>query len=130
MTTGSEPLQFTSLVFWNYNKSPEDASRGVKRVNIFADGKKLSPPGGFLIRKAPGFCWYDFGHEIHPMQETKCFVSGDESIALAWINNMENPVEAQKAISCSEARDDHNNMVKQVCLLHCCGLSKVCGQIS
>lgn len=77
----------------------------------------MSPPGGFLIRKAPGFAWYDFGHEIHPVHESKLLVNGYDSTALAWINNMDNPTGAQKALSCSRDRGDHNTMVKQVGML-------------
>ncbi|NXE06898.1 K0556 protein, partial [Lophotis ruficrista] len=52
------------LRFWNYNKSPEDTFRGAKVVHVLLDGHSISPPDGFLIRKGPGNCHFDFAQEI------------------------------------------------------------------
>ncbi|XP_029802522.1 protein KIAA0556 homolog isoform X1 [Suricata suricatta] len=52
------------LRFWNYNKSPEDTYRGAKMVHVSLDGLCVSPPEGFLIRKGPGNCHFDFAQEI------------------------------------------------------------------
>ncbi|KFQ70940.1 Uncharacterized protein KIAA0556, partial [Phaethon lepturus] len=52
------------LRFWNYNKSPEDTFRGAKVVHVSLDGHSISPPEGFLIRKGPGNCHFDFTQEI------------------------------------------------------------------
>ncbi|KAM5151842.1 katanin-interacting protein [Mantella aurantiaca] len=52
------------LRFWNYNKSPEDTYRGAKIVHVTLDGCSISPPQGFLIRKGPGNCHFDFAQEI------------------------------------------------------------------
>ncbi|XP_009672946.2 katanin-interacting protein isoform X1 [Struthio camelus] len=52
------------LRFWNYNKSPEDTYRGAKVVHVSLDGCSISPPEGFLIRKGPGNCHFDFAQEI------------------------------------------------------------------
>ncbi|XP_063790297.1 katanin-interacting protein isoform X2 [Pseudophryne corroboree] len=52
------------LRFWNYNKSPEDTYRGAKIVHVTLDGICISPPEGFLIRKGPGNCHFDFAQEI------------------------------------------------------------------
>ncbi|XP_053550444.1 katanin-interacting protein [Bombina bombina] len=52
------------LRIWNYNKSPEDTYRGAKTVHVSLDGHCISPPGGFLIRKGPGNCHFDFAQEI------------------------------------------------------------------
>ncbi|XP_072275002.1 katanin-interacting protein [Pyxicephalus adspersus] len=52
------------LRFWNYNKSPEDTYRGAKIVHVTVDGCCISPPPGFLIRKGPGNCHFDFAQEI------------------------------------------------------------------
>ncbi|XP_006896692.1 PREDICTED: uncharacterized protein KIAA0556 homolog [Elephantulus edwardii] len=52
------------LRFWNYNKSPEDTYRGAKIVHVSLDGLSVSPPEGFLIRKGPGSCHFDFAQEI------------------------------------------------------------------
>ncbi|KAM8934183.1 katanin-interacting protein [Pelodytes ibericus] len=52
------------LRFWNYNKSSEDTYRGAKIVHVTLDGCCISPPEGFLIRKGPGNCHFDFAQEI------------------------------------------------------------------
>ncbi|XP_048408317.2 katanin-interacting protein isoform X2 [Stegostoma tigrinum] len=52
------------LRFWNYNKSPEDTYRGAKVVHVTLDGYSISPPEGFLLRKGPGVCHFDFAQEI------------------------------------------------------------------
>ncbi|NXH27406.1 K0556 protein, partial [Myiagra hebetior] len=52
------------LRFWNYNKSPEDTYRGAKVVHVMLDGHSISPLQGFLIRKGPGNCHFDFAQEI------------------------------------------------------------------
>ncbi|XP_051789759.1 katanin-interacting protein [Erpetoichthys calabaricus] len=58
------PETIAGLRFWNYNKSPEDTYRGVKIVHVSLDGVGISPPEGFLIRKGPGNCHFDFAQEI------------------------------------------------------------------
>ncbi|NXH79861.1 K0556 protein, partial [Edolisoma coerulescens] len=52
------------LRFWNYNKSSEDTYRGAKVVHVVLDGHSISPLEGFLIRKGPGNCHFDFAQEI------------------------------------------------------------------
>ncbi|XP_062999166.1 katanin-interacting protein [Elgaria multicarinata webbii] len=52
------------LRIWNYNKSPEDTYRGAKVAQVWLDGCCISPPGGFLVRKGPGNCHFDFAQEI------------------------------------------------------------------
>ncbi|XP_040923070.1 katanin-interacting protein isoform X1 [Toxotes jaculatrix] len=52
------------LRIWNYNKSPEDSYRGVKVIHVFVDNVAISPTEGFLIRKGPGNCHFDFAQEI------------------------------------------------------------------
>lgn len=66
------------LRIWNYNKSPEDSYRGVKLIHVFMDDVAISPSEGFLIRKGPGNCHFDFAQEIlfidflQTPTETKC----------------------------------------------------------
>ena len=36
----------------------------VKTVHVTLDGRSVSPPDGFLIRKGPGNCFFDFAQEI------------------------------------------------------------------
>uniref|UniRef100_A0A3B5KYT8 KATNIP domain-containing protein n=1 Tax=Xiphophorus couchianus TaxID=32473 RepID=A0A3B5KYT8_9TELE len=52
------------LRVWNYNKSSEDSYRGVKVLHLFLDEVAISPPDGFLVRKGPGNCHFDFAQEI------------------------------------------------------------------
>ncbi|KAL7691818.1 putative protein KIAA0556 [Plasmopara halstedii] len=53
---------FFGLRVWNYNKSLEDTYRGVKQVIVTIDGVLVSPKKtGYLLRKAPGVCDFDFG---------------------------------------------------------------------
>lgn len=80
------------LRIWNYNKSPEDSYRGVRRIflpslttidvkqmlhvenspsvfqvkviHVLMDDVAISPSEGFLIRKGPGNCHFDFAQEI------------------------------------------------------------------
>ncbi|XP_058891524.1 katanin-interacting protein-like isoform X2 [Acipenser ruthenus] len=59
-----KPETIAGLRFWNYNKSPEDTYRGLKLVHVTLDGFCISPPEGFLIRKGPGNCHFDYAQEI------------------------------------------------------------------
>ncbi|XP_061823519.1 katanin-interacting protein isoform X2 [Nerophis lumbriciformis] len=52
------------LRIWNYNKSPEDSYRGVKVIHVIMDDVVISPAEGFLIRKGPGNCHFDFAQEV------------------------------------------------------------------
>lgn len=36
----------------------------VKLIHVFLDDAAISPPEGFLIRKGPGNCHFDFAQEI------------------------------------------------------------------
>lgn len=62
--TFSEVQCIAGLRIWNYNKSPEDSYRGVKLIHVFLDDAAISPSEGFLIRKGPGNCHFDFAQEI------------------------------------------------------------------
>ncbi|XP_039990940.1 katanin-interacting protein isoform X1 [Xiphias gladius] len=63
-TTFNTAQTIAGLRIWNYNKSPEDSYRGVKVIHVFMDGVAISPAEGFLIRKGPGNCHFDFAQEI------------------------------------------------------------------
>ncbi|XP_051927947.1 katanin-interacting protein isoform X2 [Hippocampus zosterae] len=52
------------LRIWNYNKSAEDSYSGVKVIHVIMDDVAVSPVEGFLIRKGPGNCHFDFAQEI------------------------------------------------------------------
>ena len=113
------------LRVWNYNKSLEDTSRGIKAVQLFLDGKPLSPPGGHLIAKAPGHDAYDFGQFIplHPglleggsgspeSRGASIYSAGME--ASAWMGAMADPVAAMRIWSAARRGKSHCGMVRQV----------------
>ncbi|XP_049336022.1 katanin-interacting protein isoform X2 [Astyanax mexicanus] len=60
----SQSQTIAGLRIWNYNKSPEDSYRGLQTLRVCVDGVCISPPDGFLIRKGPGNCHFDFAQEI------------------------------------------------------------------
>ncbi|KAM9336090.1 katanin-interacting protein [Symphorus nematophorus] len=62
--TFNKTQTIAGLRIWNYNKSPEDSYRGVKVIHVFMDDAAISPSEGFLIRKGPGNCHFDFAQEI------------------------------------------------------------------
>ncbi|KAM4632551.1 katanin-interacting protein [Discoglossus pictus] len=64
MINFAKTVNIAGLRFWNYNKSPEDTYRGAKIVHVTFDGQCISPSEGFLIRKGPGNCHFDFAQEI------------------------------------------------------------------
>ncbi|KAL4239443.1 hypothetical protein ACF0H5_000258 [Mactra antiquata] len=63
-------IEFPQKVFlaglriWNYNKSKEDTYRGARILHVSIDEKLVSPPDGFLVRKGPGTCHFDYAQEI------------------------------------------------------------------
>ncbi|XP_030256065.1 protein KIAA0556 isoform X2 [Sparus aurata] len=62
--TFNKAQTIAGLRIWNYNKSPEDSYRGVKLIHVFVDDVAISPSEGFLIRKGPGNCHFDFAQEL------------------------------------------------------------------
>ncbi|KAL2635160.1 hypothetical protein R1flu_006639 [Riccia fluitans] len=64
------PLPVAALKIWNYNKNLDDTCRGVKCLKLFLDEREVSPPGGYLVRKAPGNDKFDFGHVL-PLSRPK-----------------------------------------------------------
>ncbi|XP_072167978.1 katanin-interacting protein-like [Diadema setosum] len=63
-------VQMTGLRVWNYNKSQEDTYRGAKIVHVWLDGQQVSPSEGFLIRKGPGNCFFDFAQDLSFASQT------------------------------------------------------------
>jgi protein JBTS26 len=56
----NEGIKISQINFYNYNKSFEDLSRGVKRLTIKLDGKLLTPQRGITLRKGPGHAAFAF----------------------------------------------------------------------
>ncbi|KAH9498867.1 hypothetical protein Btru_004902, partial [Bulinus truncatus] len=61
----SQPALLSGLRVWNYNKSPEDTYRGAKIMHVYINDKIVSPSEGYLLRKGPGVCHFDFAQEIN-----------------------------------------------------------------
>mmetsp|Transcript_34417 Transcript_34417/g.60330 ORF Transcript_34417/g.60330 Transcript_34417/m.60330 type:complete len:1207 (+) Transcript_34417:737-4357(+) len=60
----ASPAMIAGIRFWNYNKSFEDTARGIKRIQIFVDGRPVTTGAGLTLRKAPGHSEFDFGQFI------------------------------------------------------------------
>ncbi|XP_065215223.1 katanin-interacting protein-like isoform X1 [Planococcus citri] len=60
----STPVHLSALTIWNYNASPESSYYGVKLISLSVDGKELSDRQFIEVRRAPGYCHYDFGQRI------------------------------------------------------------------
>ncbi|KAL8620866.1 hypothetical protein ACOMHN_047037 [Nucella lapillus] len=55
----------SGLRIWNYNKTPEDTYRGARIMHVLVNNRVISPAEGFLVRKGPGNCHFDFAQEIN-----------------------------------------------------------------
>lgn len=53
------------LRIWNYNKTAEDAHRGMKWLKVSVDNERVCPRQGLLVRKAPGNTLFDFGQTLY-----------------------------------------------------------------
>ncbi|XP_020277981.1 protein KIAA0556-like isoform X2 [Pseudomyrmex gracilis] len=62
----NEQVYLIGMRIWNYNASLELSYCGVKQLLIKLDDKQLHSDNyeGFLLRRAPGSCHYDFVQEI------------------------------------------------------------------
>ncbi|KAK0168840.1 hypothetical protein PV327_002606 [Microctonus hyperodae] len=60
-------LFITGMRIWNYNGSLESSYCGVKQLLVELDGKKLFDDDfeGFVLRRAPGSCHYNFSQDIN-----------------------------------------------------------------
>ncbi|KAH0540604.1 katanin-interacting protein-like [Cotesia glomerata] len=74
-------LFITGLNIWNYNYSLESSYCGVKQMLVELDGKKLFDDDfeGFLLRRAPGSCHYNFSQEISFVNRPKVAVGKNYS---------------------------------------------------
>uniref|UniRef100_UPI00358FA0FD katanin-interacting protein n=1 Tax=Myxine glutinosa TaxID=7769 RepID=UPI00358FA0FD len=60
----SKPETMTGLRIWNYNQPNEETCKGARTVKVMLDGCTISPPSGYLFRRGPGHCHFDFVQEI------------------------------------------------------------------
>ncbi|CAD6201289.1 GSCOCG00000092001-RA-CDS, partial [Cotesia congregata] len=79
--TFNTELFITGLNIWNYNYSLESSYCGVKQMLVELDGKKLFDDDfeGFLLRRAPGSCHYNFSQEISFVNRPKIAVGKNYS---------------------------------------------------
>ncbi|GAB6021430.1 hypothetical protein CHUAL_004038 [Chamberlinius hualienensis] len=87
---------FNGIRVWNYNSSLEESYLGVKLLSVRVDGRLISPPGGFLIRRAPGNRHYDFAQEINLLYPHLTVSSSHQSrsshsIRLTEIDSLSSP---------------------------------------
>lgn len=79
---------FIGLRLWNYNVSLEESYKGVKLLTVKIDDCRVSPDHGYVIRRAPGNCHFDFVQEINfqypqtlpPLPLAISQISGDRKI--------------------------------------------------
>lgn len=64
MITLNVSKKLHGLRLWNYNKSPDDTYRGVKRLHVQLNDRIISPRQGFLVRRAPGHRFFDIAQDI------------------------------------------------------------------
>uniref|UniRef100_A0A8C4QKI9 KATNIP domain-containing protein n=1 Tax=Eptatretus burgeri TaxID=7764 RepID=A0A8C4QKI9_EPTBU len=60
----SKPETMAGLRIWNYNEPNEETCKGARTVKVILDGCTISPPIGYLFRRGPGHCHFDFVQEI------------------------------------------------------------------
>ena len=121
---GATPVAVAALRVWNYNKSPDDTARGVKAAAVLLDGRRVSPPAGFIFSKAPGTDTFDYGQTValHAADEgsspalplAKQGVSFSRVEAAAWLAQL--PPRHVAAVLASRGRAagrNHNELVRQ-----------------
>eukprot|EP00887_Chlorella_sp_A99_P000656 scaffold5.g656.t1 len=87
---GAGAVAVSGLRIHNYNKSLQDTARGVKRLMVLVDGVEVSPPGGLLLRRAPGTAACEFGQAL-PLSAAWRPGSGSEGRAAAVTSSSSSP---------------------------------------
>lgn len=85
--TFPSPVKITGIRLWNYNKSREDTSRGVKTLRILIDDQVVVHPSGVPIRRAPGIATQDFAQVIPIPQKERVF-SEEEMRERKWAHEV------------------------------------------
>ncbi|GMH44713.1 hypothetical protein BSKO_12665 [Bryopsis sp. KO-2023] len=114
ITSRDGAFSFVRLAFWNYNKNLEDTYRGAKRVHLYMDGRRATPDGGLILRKAPGTGTFDFGQIVDLSIQSKPLAESEDEVALAWVNNTSNPALAQQIRRKMERDAAHLSLVRQM----------------
>lgn len=58
------PQPIKGLLIYNYNANEEDSYKGVRNIKVFIDKEIVTPPDGYILRKAPGNNSFDYGQLI------------------------------------------------------------------
>lgn len=57
-------IRVSGISLWNYNASPELSYAGVRSACFYANGRPINGMNSVLLRKAPGFVFFDFVQDI------------------------------------------------------------------
>lgn len=60
----AKPQPIKGLLIYNYNANEEDSYKGVRNIKVFIDKEIVTPPDGYILRKAPGNKSFDYGQLI------------------------------------------------------------------
>ncbi|BFZ02930.1 hypothetical protein BsWGS_05969 [Bradybaena similaris] len=82
----------TAVRIWNYNKSPEDTYRGAKVMHVHVNDRVISPLEGYLLRKGPGVCHFDFAQEIS--FSNNCQAQGHGALSDGSVSSREQHLES------------------------------------
>ncbi|KAF7639807.1 DUF4457 domain-containing protein [Meloidogyne graminicola] len=62
--TFPKEISISGISIWNYNASTELSYVGVRCARFYANGKLINGIGDILLRKAPGFVFFDFVQDV------------------------------------------------------------------
>uniref|UniRef100_A0A1I8BNR3 DUF4457 domain-containing protein n=1 Tax=Meloidogyne hapla TaxID=6305 RepID=A0A1I8BNR3_MELHA len=57
-------IRISGISIWNYNASTELSYAGVRCARFYANGRLINGLGDILLRRAPGFVFFDFVQDI------------------------------------------------------------------
>ncbi|XP_024242530.1 katanin-interacting protein isoform X2 [Oncorhynchus tshawytscha] len=100
------------LRIWNYNKTPEDSYRGVKVIHVSLDNRLISPAEGFLIRKGPGNCHFDFAQEI-------LFIDFLQNPTTGLVNSKTTAEDLAYTLKAGSKRQEHASMDYEAPIMPC-----------
>lgn len=68
----NENVRLSMLRIWNYNASQEESFMGVKCISVTLDDTPITAFDDFVLRRAPGCCFFDYVQEI-PFNQNSIF---------------------------------------------------------
>nr|CAD2203459.1 unnamed protein product [Meloidogyne enterolobii] len=57
-------VRISGISIWNYNASTELSYAGVRYARFYANGRPINGLGDILLRRAPGFVFFDFVQDV------------------------------------------------------------------